>query len=138
MLHAKSAANMVPDADPDPGDEARQRLVSRSETCLLMDEDGEDHSDLPHPNLPPKTKPKLPPKQKINKSQDDLARIEQQFKTSMSQLARLSADYDDLPEEEEENISRHEFQDYDDPIHHGEAAGKLDQDYDDPPIQHSK
>ena len=64
-----------------------QKAISKSESNLLM-ESG-DYDDVPEeamPNLPPKLRPNLPPKQKINKSQDDLARIEQKFKSSLAEL----------------------------------------------------
>ncbi len=44
--------------------------VSKSANCLFADE--EDYDDLPPPTLPlpPKLRPPLPPKQKINKSSE--------------------------------------------------------------------
>ncbi len=148
-----------------PAKRASAAASSRSENCLLLSvAEDLDYDDLPAeehaPVVPPKTKPKLPPKQKIDKSQDDLARIESQFQSSVSELrTRMQdEDYDDLPEVDhrsavgrtqsagaaamassgvEQGGRGHEYEDYDDPISHSSAVGREYEDYDEP-IQHSR
>jgi len=46
--------------------------VSKSANCLFDDDDDEDYDEPPPPSLalPPKLRPVLPPKQKINKSSE--------------------------------------------------------------------
>ncbi len=169
MLQHKSAANVGPEQQQQQQQQQqqKQRLASsRSETCIteLIDL---DYDELPEedrlPVLPPKTKPLLPPKQKINKSQDDLARIEYQLRTSISQLQTpqpRDADYDDLPEEDADSHAKkssqrkskgevklsgtaqhqqlepHEFEDYDDPVVH--VVVDEYEDYDEPPDRQVK
>lgn len=140
---------------------------SRSENCLNKTKSGNDelsdYDDLPlekiTPVLPPKTRPNLPPKQKINKSHEDLALIEKQFKSSLTDLRTYDQmDYDDLPEDSDlsatPNIkgrisaNSHEFADYDDPVNnyhetndrndHRKSSGLNEyMDYDDP-IHHAE
>ena len=104
--------------------------------CLFADVDCEFPTQPP-PSMPPKRpRPNLPPKQKINKSKEDLLRIESQLRASASELRILEEDYDELPEENpaNNNISANEYGDYDDPIHHGAhtKANHEFEDYDEP------
>ena len=150
--------------------------LSKSETCLLPARHVagfllDDYDDLPPDNprlpiLPPKTKPRLPPKQKINKSQADLDAIDSKFRASLGELRTAAVhhgqsggdDYDEPPPSPPPQLSESNaqnsssvavrrkssagFEDYDDPIHHAEAAAheisqrSANEDYDDP-IHHS-
>eukprot|EP00094_Tigriopus_californicus_P005941 TCALIF_05724-PA protein Name:"Protein of unknown function" AED:0.01 eAED:0.01 QI:685/1/0.8/1/1/1/5/0/397 len=100
---------------------------SKSENCLFTVAEDLDYDDLPEsmvrPVLPPKSVPHLPPKQIINKSQNDLETIDHNFKSSLSELAQKlleeDVDYDDPPPKESAEIkngNRSEFGDYDEPI----------------------
>lgn len=161
MLHHKSAANMSNSTTSEdrpllPG---KRASTARSENCLLLSvAEDLDYDDLPPedevraPVVPAKHKPKLPPKQKIDKSQDDLARIESSFKSSLGELRMGEEDYDDLPEPEENRAKKRpksasivasasrEYEDYDDPISHGKTKASRDREYEDydEPIHHSR
>ena len=93
-----------------------KKMSSKSETCLLTPAEELDYDDVPStanepsvPIVPPKSKPNLPPKQKINKSQQDLERIESDFKTSLHELRKrvqeADADYDDLHNDDAVDVS---------------------------------
>ena len=140
-------------------------LSTRSENCLLTVNEDLDYDELSEsehaPVLPAKSKPSLPPKQLVGKSQDDLARIEEQIKSSVSELRQLEMqqkragpdgtdiDYDyvneDTPDSGEATGGEkrkksssggkdREFMDYDEPISHSALAEENEgPDYDDPP-----
>ena len=128
---------------------------SKSVTCLFTVAEDLDYDDLPEdsqPVLPPKVKPALPPKQLINKSQLELAAIEEDFKNSAANVCHLKntaegEDYDELPPEKEAekpaagagDVNNNKngggegaFEDYDEPISHSAAAKGQFEDYDEP------
>lgn len=116
--------------------------TSLSETCLMNkrsrlrrnknpfddDDDNDDFVDFEDlPPLPTKGKPYLPPKQRINKSREDLARIEHEMRSSASELKMKSVlfsddsdageDYEEVPEVPNSS-SKYSPDDYDEPLHH--------------------
>eukprot|EP00095_Tigriopus_kingsejongensis_P002336 maker-scaffold868_size86715-snap-gene-0.18 protein:Tk02336 transcript:maker-scaffold868_size86715-snap-gene-0.18-mRNA-1 annotation:"expressed protein" len=124
------------------GGTIQTKFVSKSENCLFTVAEDLDYDDLPEsrvtPVLPPKHMPHLPPKQRINKSQNDLETIEQNFKSSISELAHPDpeeCDYDDPPPRNEGSSNHPEEepdQDYDQPIPYSKTKQPESEDYDEP------